>query len=199
MRTLMIVVLLSVATCSQSDAQFRQGNVELSFSASLGSRSSKSSSPYYSSSESYDFMYLGVSPGIYLVRGLSFEPEIGVMALQKHFPAWYLLGNLSYTLDIQGTGVAPFARGGFGVSNAILPFPGTLIAPRISDKLRVHTVNIGAGAKTHIAGPLYFRSEFNYKRYHWTERYPNPDPGYPFTRAFDYADLALFFGFSVLI
>jgi hypothetical protein len=199
MRTTFIVGLLVGSLIAISNAQFQKGDVELSFNGSLGSRSTSVSSKGYDDSQSYNFFYLGVCPGFFIAPGLSVEPEIAYAAIQKQFPSWYLLGNLSYTYNIGGPRVFPFLRAGYGVSNAILPIPGVLASAKISKDMNVSVLNFGGGIKYQLAGSTFLRTEINYKRYNWTDDYPTTYP--PYSTAVDYTnvDFGLLIGLSLVL
>lgn len=195
MRTLVAVVALSAFICSGSIAQFRKGNVELSMNASLGSRSIKVSSRGYEDSESYNFVYFGVSSGIFVTQGLSIEPEIAFMAMEQQFPTWYFLGNVSYTYANEGAKLAPFIRAGIGISNGIPVLPGTMAVFRTTDNLDLQVLNIGGGVKYQIAGATYLRAEANYKHYSWSRTLYAASS----STDYSYGDLGLLIGLSVLL
>jgi Outer membrane protein beta-barrel domain len=196
MRTLVAAVALVAVICSSAIAQFRKGDTELSFNLGLGSRSMKVSGHGYEDSESYNFMYLGVSPGFFLAQGISVEPEIAFMAMEKQLPTWYFLLNICYTHALEGTKVAPFARAGIGIANGIPALPGTLTVFRVSDQLDVLVLNVGGGVKYQIAGAAYLRAEANYKRYSWSRALSSGS-----TSSTDYSDgdFGILVGLSVLL
>ena len=196
MRTLVAVVVVAAVISSSSIAQFSKGDVELSMNASLGSRSMKVSGRGYEDSESYNLMYLGVSPGIFVTQGVSIEPEIAFMAIEKQSPAWYFLGNVSYTYAGEGAKVAPFVRAGIGVANGIPVLPGTMAVFRTSDKLDVQVLNVGGGVKYQVAGAAYLRAEANYKHYSWSRALYS---GSNSSSDYSYGDFGILVGFSVLL
>jgi len=195
MRTFVAAAALVAVVCSSSIAQFKKGDVELSLNASLGSRSMKVSGGGHEDSECINFMYLGVSPGIFLTQGFSIEPEIAFMAMERQLPTWYFLGNLSYTYAGEGARVAPFIRAGIGLANGIPVLPGTMAVFRTSDKVDVLVLNIGGGVKYQVAGAAYLRAEANYKRYSWNRALYS---GSSATSDYSYGDFGIFVGLSVL-
>jgi hypothetical protein len=196
MRTLVAAIALVAVICSSSIAQFKRGDVELSMNASLGSRSMKISGHGYEDKESYNFMYLGVSPGMFVTQGLSIEPEIAFMAIEKQLPTWYFLGNVSYTYAGEGAKMAPFVRAGIGVANGIPVLPGTMAVFRTSDKLDVQVLNVGAGVKYQVAGAAHLRAEANYKHYSWSRVLYS---GSSTSSDYSYGDFGILVGFSVLL
>jgi hypothetical protein len=196
MRTLVAAIALGAVLCSTSIAQFRKGDVELSMNASLGSRSMKVSGHGYEDSESYNFLYIGVSPGVFVTQGLSIEPEIAFMAMENQFPTWYFLGNVSYTYAGEGSKVAPFVRAGIGISDGIPVLPGTMAVFRTADKLDVSVFNVGGGVKYLIAGAAYLRAEANYKHYSWSRALYS---GSSTSTDYSYGDFGILVGISVLL
>jgi hypothetical protein len=196
MRLLVVAVALGAVMYSSSIAQFRKGDVELSMNASLGSRSMKVSSRGYEDSESYNFLYFGVSPGIFVTQGLSIEPEIAFMAMEKQFPTWYFLGNVSYTYRGEGSKLAPFVRAGYGISNGIPVLPGAMAIFRTTNNLDVQVLNVGGGVKYQVAGATYLRAEANYKHYSWSRALYS---GSSTSTDYSYGDFGILLGFSVLL
>jgi opacity protein-like surface antigen len=74
-RFILLFAALLVAS-AHSSAQFKQGDVELSFSGSLGSLSNSSNTSGYKYSESRNVAILSVVPGYYIIDGLSLEAEL---------------------------------------------------------------------------------------------------------------------------
>jgi hypothetical protein len=196
MRTLVAAVALVAVICSSAIGQFKKGDIELSFNLGLGSRSMKVSGHGYEDSESYNFMYLGVAPGIFVTQGFSIEPEIAFMAMENQQPTWYFLGNLSYTYAGEGTKVCPFARGGIGVANGIPALPGTMVVVRTADELDVLVLTVGGGVKYQVSAAAYLRAEANYKRYSWSRALSS---GSNSSTDYSDGDFGILVGLSVLI
>ena len=195
---LIVLVFLVQLTISAQSAgtAFNQGSWELNFTGSLGSIESKteSSSIYFSGShsESQTYFQLGIIPAYYVTEGLSIEPEISVLAIEKTEPSFLFLGNLAYTFKIESAHFFPFIRAGYGITNAFqFPVNGTLIQ-RISNSLDIGVLNLGAGMKMLLTESVLFRSEINYRKFSYSE---NSDYG---NYSYDLSSIALVFGFSVL-
>lgn len=193
-----IAALLVVGLASVSNAQFRTGDLELSLSGSAGRWTITTKSTGYEDSESRSYLYLGISPGFFLANGVSIEPEVAMGAMESAYPAWFVLGNLSFTFSNESGSLGPFVRAGYGISNSIFPVPGTYAIARISNKMNVQVLNLGIGLKVRIVGSAYLRSEVNYKRYSWSEELSGY-AGYRSTTDYSDTNIGLLFGLSVVI
>jgi hypothetical protein len=192
---LLFAALLIVS--AHSSAQFKQGDVELSFSGSLGSLSNSSNTSGYNYSESRNVAILSVVPGYYIIDGLSLEAELGLLAEEKASPAQYLLGNVSYTYRIPESRVALFGRVGYGVSNSI-QIPMQLgIVSRVTSNFDVGVFNAGAGVKILVSQGAALRAELNYKSHSWTSEYHSAY--YSSKTDYTYSNTGLLLGFSILI
>jgi hypothetical protein len=189
--------LLMLGVVALASAQFQKGASELSLSGSLGSYTAKSSSSNFNTSESRNFFFLAVSPGYFVLDGLSVEPEIGMLAIEESEPAWLFLGNLSYTYAIAGSTIAPFIRAGYGVSNAVTASFAPNLLARVSDKLDVGVLSLGGGLKVRISDGAYLRTELNYRKLSWSTEYR----GYSYSSTTDhtYSSFGLLVGLSVLL
>lgn len=182
--------------------QFKQKDVELAFSGTLGSWSEKMTSGGSSHSESAKYLSLFVEPGFYVADGLSLEPEFGVMALENEPPTFYLLGNVSYTYLPPDSRTAIYALAGYGVSNAV-QYPiynGAIV--KLSKKMDVTVLNVGFGIKALVSERVALRVGFNYKDHRYSpENTYNYNPyGYtPSTVEYSYSNVGLLMGFSVLL
>lgn len=192
-----IAVMLLV---SAADSQFKQGDVELSFFGNMGSFESKSTtSGLYGDtySDSRKYITISFASGYFIIDGLSLEPEVKWIAVEKTSPAFYLLGNISYTHLLPESKVGLFARVGYGVSNSILaPIFGGIII-RNSDKLDICTFNAGAGTKYLVHEHVALRVEINYKSQSWSreETYWGTTTKYETSNT----DIGLLLGFSILL
>jgi hypothetical protein len=190
-----LVVILSGTMLGQ-----KKGDVELSIA---GTFSSMNSSRAGSSSDT-KYAVLSVSPGFYLIDGLSLEPEIGWIATEHDLPGWLFLGNVSYTyagVD-QHHRLAPFIRVGYGVSNSYqLATPQLLV--RTSNKLDVGVFNVGGGVKVGVVEGAYLRAEVYYRQYNWTSNssyYDYASRGY-LSQSIDYkvSTLGVSIGASIIL
>jgi hypothetical protein len=140
---------------------------------------------------------LALSPGYFVLDGLSIEPQIGMLVQKNEKPAWLFLGSLSYTYAIPQSNVAPFLRAGYGVSNAIpLPIDHTLIG-RATDKLDVGVLELGGGLKLKATEGAYLRAEIGYRKSSWSREYSWY--GYSTTIDYTYSTIALALGFTVIL
>jgi hypothetical protein len=197
MKRLILVSAVVMMVTAHATAQFKQGDVELSFSGSLGSLNASSTSSGYNHSESRNTAILSVVPGFYVIDGLSLEAELGLLAEEKAMPAQYLLGNVSYTYLIPESRVALFGRVGYGVSNSVqIPVqPG--IVSRVTNNFDVGVFNAGAGVKILVSQGAALRAELNYKSHSWTTEYHSPY--YSSKTEYTYSNTGLLLGFSILI
>ncbi len=195
MKSLIAMISMLLLTASLSNAQFKEGDVELSFSGSIGSWSPPSTPDYKIESENYASFY--IVPGYYVVNGLSIEPELGLMAMEKSKPGQYVLMNLSYTYLIPDSKIGCFVRAGYGLANAFeYPFGNGIVVPA-SDKFNVGVLNLGAGAKFLISSNVLIRAEFNFKQHSWTYEYNSTY--YSYSADYKESTLGVVLGFSILL
>lgn len=199
MRKTQVCIVLILVLSGTSIAQHK-GDVELSISGTLGSTSASSGG---GSSDS-KYAVLSVSPGVYLLDGLSIEPEIGWVAVQNESPSWLLLGNVSYTypgID-QDHRVAPFIRVGYGLSNSY-QILATQLLFRASDKLDVKVFNVGAGAKVVVVPKAFLRAEVYYRTFSWSydwSSYNYSSGGYVArTTDYKFSSLGVLMGMSIIL
>jgi opacity protein-like surface antigen len=197
MKQLIAIILTMCVYSSIGFAQFEKNNVELSFSGSMGSWTVKVAPSYGSSSQSqsYTYIYLTTVVDYYLIDGLSLEPEIGFYAIQQNSPSQSILMNLSYTSRIPNSMIALFLRGGYGIGNAITVAPYGNSPWYTSDKWNVNLINAGAGVKILLNENVALRIEANYRRDSFTQSATT----YSSSADFSYSDVALLFGFSILL
>lgn len=141
------------------------------------------------------FMTLALRYGVFIYRGLEFEPEIHWTSLEDIKPALSLHGNLAYNFNVPQSQdkprVMPFVLAGYGIGNAV-PFSLSLCAPS-SDSWNIGVLNLGAGLKAFVTENAALRVEYRYQRYAWSEEY-----GYSKTENTE-AFHNIFFGFSVFL
>lgn len=173
MKSVVALVSLLLFTYSNGRAQFKKGDVELSFFGTMGSWTSSYSGPNFSSSTTEKYLSINVTPGYYLADGLSVEPQLGLTWIERSKPSEYLLLNLSYTYLLPESRVGVFAAAGYGIGNSE-QYPMTNVAVQVSDKFNVGVLNMGVGAKFLISKDVLIRTELNYRADSWTEEYSNP-------------------------
>ena len=196
-----IIVLsfgVQMASGQSTSAVFKQASWELNFTGSLGSIESQaeySSSYYYfqgSDSESRMYIQLGIIPAYYLTDGLAIEPEINLLAVESEDPAFLLLGNLAYTLNIENSRFFPFLRAGYGITNSVqIPVNGNL--SKLSGDMDIGVLNLGGGLKTLLTENILLRTEINYRKFSYSKE------GTGYTYSMHISSIALVFGFSVLL
>jgi len=189
------VLFLLSSTC---DAQFRKGDIELSFSGSAGSFKSSSTSFGETRSESQGYGLLAIAPSFYLVDGFSAELELGFLAKEDLEPAFFAVGNLSYTFWRTGAKVAPYLRLGYGLSNGFQhPIAGSAVI-RQSDKFDINIFNAGVGIKYLLSPGAALRAEINYKSQNWS-RETRRFFGGTYKTDYAYSNVGLLLGISVLL
>lgn len=201
MRSSLLVLTLSLVITSIAGAQFRKSDVELTFSASFGAWESginvASTEPNSNFTtvftEVRNFVSLSVTPGYYILDGLSIEPELGMIAVEKRKPTFFLLGNISYTYLIPNSIVAAFALTGYGVSNAVTyPMYGNALM-QSSQSLHIPIFNAGGGVKILATSDIIIRTEINYRKFKWT------DESSYYKEENKHSTTAFIFGFSILL
>ena len=194
-----IVSFLIFTFVSNSNAQFKTGDFEFSFSGSFSSMTVKNStsSPYYSTSthsESRNTMDISFSPGYYIFDGVSIEAELGLVAVEKMKPSQYVLLNLGYTYLLPESKVALFAHGGYGFANAVeVPYLNNALA-FTSNKFNVKVINLGAGVKYLVTSNVIIHTEVNYRNHDWTDEYS----GY-YSTDNTISNIGLMLGVSILL
>jgi opacity protein-like surface antigen len=198
-KVLVLLFAVQIIASGQSGSTiFKQASWELNFTGSLGSIESNeeiSSSYYYyngSDSESRTYLQLGIIPAYYLIDGLAIEPEINMLAVETQKPAFLLIGNLAYTINLESSRFFPFIRAGYGITNSLqIPVNGNL--SRMSSDMDIGVLNLGAGLKTLLTENILLRTEINYRKF----SYSDGDDYYSYSM--DVSSIALVFGFSVLL
>jgi len=176
-------------------AQFEKDCVELSLSGSIGSLTETGSAGSISISQSFTYLFLTTALDYYVSDGLSLEPEIGFMAIEKSSPSQSVLLNLSYTSRLPKSMVALFLRGGYGLGNSLTISPYGNIPMQISNKWDVNTLNFGAGLKILFNENVALRTELNYRRQSFTRG----STYYSSSQDYVYSNVGLLLGFSILL
>jgi hypothetical protein len=166
MKKIIAFVLFLVALSGESRAQFTKGSWEMTLTAGINSFAESENGT--SRNDQPTFLGINVSPGYYIIDGLSFEPDFGVMADlsgNADFDTYYkIVGNLSYTFKLQEKPFAPYVKAGYGISNgieyALSGFQGTFA--EASKDRTVSILNTGAGMKWLVSDKAAIRTELNY-------------------------------------
>lgn len=200
MKTILALLISFTCVASVSIAQFQKGTTELAMSGNFGTSSTKSSSNSLygnnSSSQSINYATLNVIVGFFLADGISLEPEVGWFAAEQQKPMNFLLVNISYTMPNPTSKVSPFIRAGYGISNSFA-VPSMNAMGRVSDKMDVGVLNLGAGVKYLVGTDFALRLEVNYRK----QSFSQTNSYYTFSSTTDVslATTGLLFGFSVLL
>lgn len=157
--------------CLPLHAQLRPGNVELSLSLAAGSLAARTEvsgegRETATSESSRLYAHLFARPGIFITKGLEFEPELQWTAVEGVEPAVALSGNLAYNFVIPRSRLVLFLLAGYGVSNGIPTFGH--LAGRMTDALDITLINAGAGMKVFIVRQAALRMEYRFQRYRYS-------------------------------
>lgn len=208
MKTIILTFVIICLGCSISKAQFKQGDWELGFIGSFGSLeiTQKYSNSYYGThfstyngnhSESRSYAIVSITPAFYIVDGLSIEPELGLVALEKVSPAQFIIGNLSYTYQLPNSNFALFGRAGYGISNSILFTYNDIPFNRLTTDMDIKLINLGAGFKYLVSSSVILKTEINYLIQKYENNYTSDYSST--TNKYEYDHISLLFGFSVLL
>lgn len=153
MKTLLLFAVC-FASASTVLAQPREGlGTELSISATYQNYSSGSSS------SSTGAFLLCPRVGIFVARGLEFEPELALM-LTSYDNTYMLNGNVSYNFISTGKSV-PFILAGYGVANTVPMFN----VPLYKINFGVGVLNFGFGIKSYFREDIAIRFEYRYQQF----------------------------------
>lgn len=203
----LMCLLFSTRSYSQSSFQFLQGKVELGLSGSFGSMftdsemKSSSSNSTTKHSDSRTYFQLSLMPAYYFIDGLSFEPELDLFFFEKNKPAFSLIGNASFTVNVGKPNIAAFFKAGYGISNSLKMPLNIGLVNRVSDKMDVPIINLGTGAKICITENVLLRTEINYRilSYSYTNSYKTAFYSYSNTAKYEYTFLTMLVGISVIL
>ncbi len=170
MKSLIALASVLLFAYSNGKAQFKTGDVELSFFGSMGSYTYNYSNYGYSQSSTTKYLSVNASAGYYIMDGLSIEPQVGLEAVEKSDPSQSIVLNLSYTYLIPDSRIGAFAIAGYGLGNSAY-YPMYNMFIRTSNKFNVDILNLGAGAKFLISRSVIIRTELNYLSNHWSEQF----------------------------
>ncbi len=99
MRIIIVILLFSIFPI-QAFAQFESGDVELSFTMNINNYKEETE-PSSTSNDETTFFYLNILAGFYVAKGLAFEPELAIYAIESGQPTSYMIANMSYTHQIK--------------------------------------------------------------------------------------------------
>jgi opacity protein-like surface antigen len=201
MKKILFVIALLTVCMQLTLAQFEERTVEMSLTGAGGSYKISVTPGSGPGGSSVDFKYFGLdaSIGYYLSKGLSIEPQLGVLFVEDDSPSESILLNLSYTRLLTNTSVALFARVGYGLSNGAAAGILNPLPLRVTKDWNVQIFNIGGGTKILVANNIALRIELNYRSNTYNEQdemhsyYPAADVDYTLS------NLSISFGFSVLL
>jgi opacity protein-like surface antigen len=164
--TICVFLLIS----SLAHGQTHKGDCEISLSGYLGSM--KQSYKYTSTYGNYEdegeaesYVVLSLRSGYYFTDMIEFEPEIFWTAQENLPPAFALNANMAFNFNLPNSKYTPFLLIGYGYANGI-PITQRLMG-RMSDKLDISCLNLGAGLKVFLAEPLALRLEYRYQSYNY--------------------------------
>jgi hypothetical protein len=192
MRTTIFVILLCGLAMS-TQAQFKQRDFELALGGTLGTATTKLEYEGLSNEETQSYVYLALTPGYYIIDGLSIELDLGLRAMEEVKPGQLALLNLSYTYLLPSTHIGLFGRVGYGISNCV-SVPGflDLDLSRRSEDLDIGVLNAGVGGKFLMSESVFIRTEVNYRIHSYSEDYLGGTADYSQTT------LSLLFGIGML-
>lgn len=196
MKSITVSICMLFLTASWSDAQFKKGDLEISFAGGftgiITSNLSGESGLAAKSSGSDCLAFFSCCPGYYFLDGFSVEPEFAVLAVKGSRPAQLSLVNLSYTQEISPEKFAAYGLVGYGLSNSIEIVQPTHFLERVANGFDMGVLNAGVGGKVLMTRSAILRFEYNYRM---QSRRENVFA----VRSDRYVTLSVLFGFSVLI
>lgn len=155
MKTLLFLITFVPATA------FCQGFLprwEMSLSTDLNSFSD----PGGSQSQ----LALAFRPGLFIVQGLSVEPEFFWGAIKQQSPALNLSGNLSYSYGMGYNMFVPFVLVGYGAGNGFPFYEPMAKAYGAADLSAITFLNAGGGIKIMtFGGRSLVRIEYRYQAF----------------------------------
>lgn len=149
---------------------YKQGDIELSFFASMGKALTKTTSSstnylfYEDSIVTYQYedtfendhlsFFIGGGISYCFIDGLSIEPEIAIYLPDKD-PSYSIIGNLCYIFSLSGNHSFPYLKIGYGYA-ALNDYSETKGSP---------IFNAAAGLKLRLSSHFMYRLEINYRRF----------------------------------
>jgi len=169
MKKLILICLFFISLNIPLFSQFESGCFELGGSFGFYYMDSKQKSINQESSDNSTAFICSINPAIYVVKGLSIEPEIGLMIAEETDPGIFLLGNVSYTYLIPEKSFAPYAKVGFGVTNSMFSIPNVNVFSKTSEDLDITVFNLAAGLKFLINKTAIIKTELNYRKLNYSQ------------------------------
>lgn len=202
MKSIFISVFSLLIFCQQLYAQFKAGDVELSFDGSLGTTTTHIAFGGLTVENSSNYFSLFSSTGYYVIEGLAVESEIGMLLVEKKEPGYALLLGLSYNLMIPNSNSALFGRVGYGKANSLfIPEVGNVFQ-KLTKEFDVDMISITLGIKHLITPNIPLKFGVNYRQSTHSEPYSSPSIIFSnlvgSTISNKYTLLSTFAGFSIL-
>ena len=196
------VILLIMIRTVICNAQFEQGNVEISIMGT-GGYMKESYSTYSYNNESIGYVLINTSIGYYLVDGLSIEPQFGLLAIEKVSPSQSLLLSLSFSTRLPDSDIALFLKGGYGFSNSVSS-PMLAYTPiNRRDKWDTQITSLGGGLKFILKEYIALKFEFNYREesfpYKMTRYSYSPYGSYTESVEYSMSSYAILVGVSFIL
>lgn len=202
MKRIFISSFALLIICQQLNAQFKAGDIELSFAGSLGTTTTHIAFGGLTVEKSSNYFSLFSSTGYYVMEGLAVESEIGMLLVEEKEPGYALLLGLSYNLMIPNTNSALFGRVGYGKANSLfIPEVGNVFQ-KLTKNFDVDMISITLGMKHLITPNIPLKFGINYRQSTYSE--PFSSPSIIFSNALGntinnkYSLLSAFAGFSIL-
>jgi hypothetical protein len=202
MKYFVSIMVLVILVSEIGRSQFTSGDIELSMTGGVGFTTrtivyDRTSSDSVSQKTINNCLTLSLGFGLFIVDGLSFEPEIGLSMYRSTKPIHSMIANLVYTFLTPRTSTAMFFKCGYGTSNAY-EFPGeNAVANVRSKRLEAGILNIGMGAKTMLSERTVLRVELNYRSQTYVPG--STDGEVPLNTQYSYVNYSLLMGWSVIL
>ncbi len=168
MKKTIFISLFLIALNIPLFAQFESGCIELGGSLGFYLMNESIKNGNHEDENDASLFICSINPAIYVVKGLSIEPEIGLMLVENEKPGIFLLGNVSYTYLIPDKSIAPYAKIGFGATNS-LAIPNVNLYSKASEDLDITIFNLAGGVKFLINKTAIIKTELNYRKFSYSE------------------------------
>ncbi len=152
----LLAVLVTVETAS---SQIEKGDKEFSVAASF------MSVKYEHADDASTVFNIPVRVGFFVTRNVEAEPELLFSKFEGQEAGYILNGNLAYNFNRgrPGSEAVPFVLGGLGLSNTRLFLPNVAYSGAEDETWTV--LNLGAGLKTFLRGPVALRWEYRFQKF----------------------------------
>ena len=207
---LVITSLLTAASFSQikrieDRGKFLQGDIEVTSSSIMGISRTTGETTFSGitsefSGENEFFWEIGLAIGVYVIDGLSVEPEFNINFIESE-TAFSIIGNVLYTFHIPRKTIYPFLKAGYGVSSLNSRSSYNYFGERSEGLFESLNGNVfcgGFGLKIIYSQTTVMRIELNYK--YFTNEFSEQDFFNNETQTYKYATsaLSIVFGFAIL-